>query len=454
MEYLPESVMYATGEMKEVSRNKFKIFSVSADTASAGKIVNFVLPENALIDTKSIKLFMDVECTSPGTAGGAGDIVFAKLPNYSSTMLSRVEIFCNGIQLSSSTEYNTMAQVLRLGESNISKDNSVDRCLQHSYITGDPANDDETLCIQEWISFFNGSTRWINTGLLGAVSIRCTYAPNSVLVPLQTGQAVGDVFTTADALANAQLMSYSVSNQYLTCDTCTLDPLYNALLRERLDAGGLSYNYPEMYIFQNDGIPASLNSSNSLRFALSSGCITKAFGFFRDSNASGVVGVPAHTLPGASGVAAETANCLRFRSYSGETVKSGAATYHWLVNNVQHAQFRESWFDGLADVAYVQDKVSVDNSGSLITSTASYNDGKYIFPLMLEFPTGRRTGIQSAYNSRGINTQCVFQTAGCVVPAASVSPDLNNSGSASAYVVVCTVAKLVIQKGRDLVVQY
>ncbi len=453
MSYLPDTVMYSTGEMKEVSRNKFKIFSVSADQASASKIVNYVLPENALIDTKSIKLFFDVECLSPGSAGGVGDVVFAKLPNYSSTMLQRVEVFCNGIQLSSSSDYNVVAQAIRLGESNISKDNSVDRCLQHSYITGNEANDHESLCVQEWNNFFDGSSRWINSGLLGAISIRATYAPNSVLVPKQTGQPVGTNLTTADAIANAQQMSYVVTNQYMTVDTATLSSLYTDLLRERLDAGGLSFNYPETYIFQNDGIPASTNSSNSLRFALSSGCINKCLAFFRDSNATGVVGIPAHTLPNASGVAAEIANCLRFRSYSGQTLLAGAATYQYLINNVNHAQFRESWFDLLADVAYSCDKISADNSGSLITSTASYNDGKFIAPVMLEFPT-EGTRIQSGYNSRGVNTQCVFQTAGCVVPVATVSPDLNDSGSASAYVVALTTAKLIIQKGRDLIVQY
>jgi hypothetical protein len=454
--FMPESIMYATGEMKEVSRNKFKIFTVSADTASQGKIVNFVLPENALIDTRSVKMFFDVACTGSAANGGAADVVFGKLPNYSSTLISRCEIYANGVQLSAgSSEYNTIAQVLRLSESNINKDNSVDRCVQHSYITGDDASDDETLCINEWCNFMGqGSTRYLNTGLIGSVSIRLTFAPNSVLVPKQTAVDVGDNFTSAAALANAALITYAVSQMYMTCDTISLDPLYNDFLRERLEAGGLSYNYPEQYTFQQDGIQANANSSTALRFALSSGCINKCFGLYRDQNYSGVVGIPAHSMPDASGVSALTANCLRFRSYSGETVKAGTANWEWQVNNVKYPQFRSSWVNGLADVAYSQDKVDPDNSGTLITSTTSYNDGKFVFPLLLEMPTGRGVGIMSAFNSRGINSQMVYQSASQNVPVASTTPDLNNSGVASAFVVACTTAQLRIQLGRDLVVVY
>lgn len=461
MEYLPESIMYAVGEMKEVSRNKFKIFTVSADTASASKIVNFVLPENALIDTKSVKLFMDVKCngvTDSAVPPVPGNDIFAKLPNYSSTLISRMEIYANGVQLSAgSSEFNTIAQMLRLSKSNINKDNSTDRTLQHSYITGDDANDEETLCINEWGESFMGagSTRYLNTGLIGSISIRLTYAPNSVLVPKQRGQDIGSNFTTPEALANAQGISYSVSNMYMTCDTLSLDPLYQDLLRERLEQGGLAYNYPETYSFQLDGIQGdTTNSSTALRFALSTGCLTKCYGTYRDQNYSGVVGVPCHSLENASGVASEVANCLRFRSYSGETKKAGNATWEWTVNNVKYAQFRSSWVNGLADVAYSQDKVDPDNNGTLITSTESYNDGKFIYPLMLEMPTGRGVAIQSAFNSRGINSQLVWQSQAQTIPPASAGLDLNNSGVASAFVVACSVAQLRIQLGRDLVVVY
>ena len=454
-DYLPETLMYSVGEVREVSRNRFKIFSVSADTASANKIVNFVLPENALIDMKSVKMFFDVACTG---AGAGADAVLCKLPNYTSTMISRLEVFANGVALSAgSSLYGTIAHVLRLSQSNIDKDNSVDRALHHSYITGDNFNDDESLCLSDLGGFFDGSTRYLNTGLIGSISIRATFAPNSVLVPKQTAVNVGQNFTTPAALANAQQCSYQVSKMYMTVDTISLPQLYTDFLRERLEGGGLKYNYEEHYSFQMDGIAGNTtNSSTALRFALSTGCLTSCWGTYQDQNANGVVGIPCHSLPNAAGVSSEIANCLRFRSYSGETKKAGPASYEWVVNSVRYPQWKSSWVDGLAAVAYTQDKVDKDTSGTLITSAASYNDGKFVFPLMLNLPTGRGVGIMAGMSSRGINSQMVFQSGQQTIPAAPVPPslDLNNSGTASCFVVASTVSQLRINLGRDLQVIY
>ena len=48
----------------------------------------------------------------------------------------------------------------------------------------------------------------------------------------------------------------------------------------------------------------------------------------------------------------------------------------------------------------------------------------------------------------------VYAGTGLTIPAASTAPDLNNSGTATAFVVAQTVAQLRIQLGRDLLVVY
>ena len=60
MDYLPDSAMYATAQMNEVSRNTFKLETVSADTAGPNRIVTFNLPENAMMDMKSLRFFFNV----------------------------------------------------------------------------------------------------------------------------------------------------------------------------------------------------------------------------------------------------------------------------------------------------------------------------------------------------------------------------------------------------------
>jgi hypothetical protein len=452
MEYLPDDVMYAVAEMKEVSRNRFKLETVSADTAGPNRICTFNLPENAMIDMKSLRFFFDVACTGSDANGTpAVDEVFGKLPQNASTLLSRVEVYINGVQTQQgASEYNTIAQALRLGRSNIDKDNSIDRALSHSYITADDKDDDESICVSEWCGFLGeASTRYLNTGLLGQIQIRLTFAGNWVLVPKQKGVEIGDPLSS-DAKLNAALMKYSVSNMYFTVDSVSLDPMYNAMLRKRLEAGGLELNYKEYYSFQYDGIQSGTPASASTRFSLSSGCIDKLYALYRDSNYT-TTGVPGHKFQNATGVSAYTANALRFRSYSGDTNKVGLARWNWSINNVKFPQYQASWIDGLADVSYAQDKVSHDSAGTLITSKESYNDGKFIFPLLLALPTGKGVAVQAGYNSRGINTQMVFQSSGQVVPVADSG---TNSGTASCFVIAETTAKLMIQLGRDLAVQF
>ena len=450
MEYLPESAMYATAEVREVARNKFKLETISSDSAGPNRIITFNLPENAMIDMKSLKFFADVECDG---AGAGADEVFGKLPAHVSSLISRVEVYINGVQVQQgASEYNTIAQVLRLGCSNIDKDNSIDRALSHSYITDDDANDDETICVSEWCGFLNElSTRYLNTGLLGQIQIRLTWAGNNALVPKQTAVPLGQDLTSPAAVANAAAIKYSVSNMYFTCDTLTLDPMYNAMLRKRLEAGGLELNYKEYYTFQLDGITGGAGATSaSTRFSLSSGCINRLYAVYRDANYTSV-GKRSHKLPNATGVAAYQSNALRFRSYSGDTKTVGNARWQWSVNNVKYPQMLGTWLDGLADVSYAQDKVSHYNNGTLITSKESFNDGKFVYPLLLEMPTGRGVAVQAGYNSRGINTQMVFQSQAQTIPPAAGQVD---SGVISSFVVAETTAKLMIAVGRDLAVQF
>ncbi len=450
---MPDSVLYTTAEVREVARNKFKLETVSADTAQAGRIVTFNLPENSMIDMKSLKFFADVLCTGGGNfAPVDADTVYGKLPQHISSLISRVEVYINGVQVQQgASEYNTVCQVLRLGCSNIDKDNSIDRALSHSYITDNDANDDESICLSEWQGFLNElSTRYINTGLLGQIQIRMTFAGNHVLVPKQNAVPLGTDLSSAQAQTNAQAIKYSLSNMYFTCDTITLSPAYNDLLRKRLMSAGIEINYKEYYTFQLDGIQNGGAVGASTRFSLSSGCINRAYAIYRDANYT-TVGIRSSLLPNACGVSAYQSNALRFRSYSGQTKKTGDARWQWSVNNVKYPQMLGTWIDGLAEVSYAQDKVSHYNNGTLITSAESYNNGNFVYPLLLELPTGRGVSVQSGYNSRGINTQMVFQAQSMVVPAAAGQRD---SGTASSFIVLETTSKLLVQSGRDLAVQF
>ena len=129
-EYLPESAQYIVKEVSEVSRNTFKLETVSADTASANRILTFNLVENAIIDMQSLCFYADVKCNGAGTGA---DEVFGKLPQHASSLIAGMEVYINGQQVQNrASEYFTIAQAERLAKSNIDKDNSTDRTLGHS----------------------------------------------------------------------------------------------------------------------------------------------------------------------------------------------------------------------------------------------------------------------------------------------------------------------------------
>ena len=70
MDHLPKDVAFAAARMSNYNRNRFRLETVSSETASPGRIVTVNLPENALLDMRSFKFHFDVTCNSV-TVGGA-----------------------------------------------------------------------------------------------------------------------------------------------------------------------------------------------------------------------------------------------------------------------------------------------------------------------------------------------------------------------------------------------
>jgi hypothetical protein len=181
--FLPENVRYIVDSMSQYSRNRFRLETVSAETASAGRIITVNLPEGACLDMKSFRLHYDV-ATQDATSGGA--TCFAKLPNDAAqTLIQRVEVNLNGVAIQQGAqEWNTLYQMKKLSKSCIDRNTSVDRAVAHSEVnSADATEPDETLVVQDWCGFLNeNSTRFLSTDVWGQIQVRITLAPNSVLV--------------------------------------------------------------------------------------------------------------------------------------------------------------------------------------------------------------------------------------------------------------------------------
>lgn len=458
--------------MENFNRNRFRLQTQGSSTATPnGTIITVNLPENSVIDLKSLRMFMNVACTNSGQdTSTPTNEVFSKFGN-SGCFISGLEVYCNGILVQhKAAEYNTIYRMLQISQSHLDWDASVEKSLYRSYIGDGPVssgasyfNDVGTLCCYWWPGFISeNATQYLSTELLGSIQLRITISDTSVLVPQQQGQAIGAAFTSPIAAANAALISFNISDIYFTLDTIIPSPEYNMLLREQLMSHGeLALNYKERYSYTLDSIPissgtASMASAN--RFSLSSGSIDRIYGVFRDSSYR-QPGVPAYQLVDSVG---ETyvSNAVRFRAYdvaSGDTTDTPLykARFYTQVNNVSYPNYQKNVLECLADVAHSEDKLDPKDDGNLVFSQSSFVDGLFQCNTLLNCPT-RELGVslKSGYNSKGINTQMVFNALNQTGYAAGTVQDPRQSTTCQSFVVSEATQSVIVGLGKMIAISY
>ena len=81
--------------------------------------------------------------------------MYGRLPaDAASALISKLEIFIGGVQVQNGTaEYNTIARILKIANSSLPRDQSVDRVLSHGAVTSADAIETEQLCLHEWRGF-------------------------------------------------------------------------------------------------------------------------------------------------------------------------------------------------------------------------------------------------------------------------------------------------------------
>ena len=448
MDHIPNNMRMAAAKMSNYSRNRFRLETTSNDTAKAGRIVTVNLPEGgAICDLKSFKMHMDV-VTTQATVGGR--TVYGRLPADASSLISRVEVYLNGVQLQQgAAEYNTICRILKIGRSSRDRDGTIDRALSHGAVSMADAVEDVSVVMSDWKGFLGEtSCRFIDTGLLGQVQVRITFAGNEVLVPRESAVGIGTNLTDANARTAASQIEYSASNIFFTIDTVQVDPLYSEMLRQRLSQEGeISILYKEYYSFSLDNITTGAHTT---RFSLSSGSIDKMYATFRDSNHQ-TVGVKGHAMAGAVFSDVGVANAFRFMSFDSSTSRAGALRYQYSVNNVRSPQYRADINDALFDVAYVNNKVHDDSPGTMITAISQFHQGMFVIPLLLNHP-GEPIAVKSGYDSRGVNTMMTLEVSGQTVPPQSDAAQ--TTAALSSFVVCETTAELKVGLGKSVAIHF
>ena len=452
---LPSNLMFASDVLSGYSRNRFKLETTSSDTASSGRIVTVNLPENALLDMKSLRFFFDADAQYVATSGvGALQGI---LPEQASALISKVEVYVNGVQVQSgANEYNSTCQIKNIGTYNQDNQQTKGKLVNHAAIpeiNGQQTNfiptdkgEIASMCIDSWHGFLNElSTRFLPTDLIGQIQIRITFASDAVLSGVISGKDVADPSMNSVTTAPA----YKISNMYFTIDSIVVGDTYNRLLRNQLQSSFLPLNYLEYYMFTNGGIATT---SYNNRFSLSSGSIDKMYAIQRRAKYNDF-GAATELAPVTTNISPLQAvgnkyvgKYFTYESFkTGRDSENGELRYQWAVNNVSYPQYEARNLEAMADLAYVNDKVGYRPVGVLASSPTAFCRGQAVYSLQLNHPElGLNT--MSGYNSRGINSFMTFNMKG--LDTTQVSTGIES------VVLVQTTAQLRISAGRALAVSF
>lgn len=451
---LPENVDFGAEVLSNYSRNTFRIEPNSSTDAKAGRVIQITLPENSVLDMKSLRMFANVT-TTKGVATGPHDVL-ALLPANIESLISSIEVYVNGVQVAQGTnEYNTICKVLKLGAYNQDAQLTSGVLVNHAKMIGtlaainavdifgtNSANGEQAdICIDNWCNFLGTTaTRFLPTDVLGSIVIKLTLAPDAVLSGAIAGKASNDPSLNS-MVSNP---SYTIKNPFFTIDSCVLPEAYSELLRRRLMQDEyLPLNYKEYYTFVNSGLKGT---SYSNRFALSSGCINALHAVQRLDSHS-VFGASTDLNPGTgarSGIGAVGAGFEgKFFTYS--TFKASADyldgdfKYQFNVNNVAMPQFLATNKFAMANLPYVNNKLTPRTQGILVASETAFCKGQACYSCILSHPDlGAK--VMSGLNSRGINSNFYFNAQG--LDATQITSGM------SSVVIADTTAQLRISSGR------
>jgi hypothetical protein len=240
--------------------------------------------------------------------------------------------------------------------------------------------------------------------------------------------------------------SYTISNPYFTIDSCVVGDEYNELLRQRLMQDEyLPLNYKEYYTFVNSGIKST---SYSNRFALSSSCINSLHAVQR-LDAHNVFGAATNLAPttGARSPLSATGSGFEGKFFTYKTFKAaadyddGAFKYQFNVNNVAMPQFLATNKFAMANLPYVNNKLTPRTEGILVAGETAFCQGQAVYTCALSHPD-LSIRVQSGLNSRGINSQFYFNAQG--LDATQITNGM------SSVVIVDTTAQIRASAGRQI----
>ena len=431
----PKNVAYGLSMLAGYHRNTFKIETVSASAVGAGRVIRVNLPENAIIDLKSFRWVINSARAGAvvGTTAGSRQVF-----PFVQGMIQRMEVSVGGISVSQGfNEYNSAFRLLRNARVPTSKSLSIDAALQNQTLDTSVATAQQNIYMvcQDWLSIFGDpSTRFIDTGKTGVISVAITLADDAVL-PVVSGLAI----------PTSSSSTYVLDNFYFTIDCISMsDGMYDELVSRMISRDGyipLSFN--EYTSFQQDNLGGT---TNQIRFALNSQSVNKIYGTLRPSDYI-TRGKAAVATTGGTLVEASQPYFFNFTNFA-VTNTSAPFQSGYSINNSPHPAYgNASEIEWLSQLAICENKVAMDSPGNQIGSLLEFRKNKFVAAIRPNHPIDGETRNKfiSGYDTRGVQSQIVWNVGNIDSTTLTAA-----GGFYSAYVLVETTSTLKIGAGRQL----
>ena len=464
---LPSNLSFFMSRLQGVSTSHFKVNPQSSGDVGANRILRFELPSNTLVNLRSIRMFMNVECSNSTNTRATS------LPNDISSLIERVSVYIGGVLVANGFNgYNTLVHAkaalqgykcgalghpemvrqkryhsfLASGNANDALSNSTaDTCLE-TY-AGDSAGND-LFCIDNWEGFLGTlECSIVDLGLVGTCVIEISLADNTVcsvsatraLPALQTD--VYSVVGTAGfdlAIASPGNPSYTLKNVSMQVEVLSLATnVLDTIVEQRISqVGYLSLPFKNYFSFTN-------THSSSTRFNVNSASWDRLWIAYRDKDFANVkppvrikgykcagaftgtsatatvtsgtdVGVPEYDAGGTLNTNAEKYKPFYFNFIEKKTVVSGslvpttASTYQLQINSASVPSFKMSAPETLAMSMNSLDYYDKNHKLTLHQHKCNYFVQCFRFCL----PDSDYSRLASGLDCRGVSSSCSLNTTG------------------------------------------
>ena len=324
----PKKSEWKVKHLKNIIKQTINLVPSSGNVqVDAGSRIYIDLPTDTTVDLSTFCMFFNgwTDTGDQPNGGATGYCTPRFLPRNTQSLIQNLEIQINGRSVYNIPEYNYIYNILHdftCGAQNINmrmigenEDPSLDYWNNAGVITprlGYPlgtiaannksptGNNYDLYCIRNWLGLFDGSTKIINTGMFGLITLVITLAPPAVTMTGSINNAAvaavlaaNNAYGIAIAAGGANVAavpavgtSYHIDNLAFSIVRYNLPPEFYAAQQNALAQGAIYKLYfPNYNVYYGNPVTSTAKST-TMRMSITTKSLDCVIGTFRGANYS------------------------------------------------------------------------------------------------------------------------------------------------------------------------